>query len=513
MSRGNNMMAKPSFASPVNGVQCGSGFSHDLVRYLSRLKPLPPYFPTVLISLAAIIGLSACTPTRVNMPPQPISPSHWQHAPAGQTTKDLKTWWQGFKDPILNQLIGQALAKNQDLSIAKARVREAKAMQTVAQSALYPSVDFSMTGGRQKQIESIVGVPGPKGIELITPTGDAISGGLTARWEIDVFGSRQLQVESVAAQAKGAEVAINAVQVGLLAQVATNYLELRGVQQRQAILQQMIAVQREQLRALQAFAKAGLSNASDEARQQSFLHSIEAMQPLLSASADNLIHRLGVLLGQAPQKLITQLSPIAKPISAIPAIPRLLPADLLKQRPDVRYAETEVSAAAAQLGVAKADLLPKFQLAVSGGYGALAVGGFPSLADSIYTLGSGLTAPIFNAGRIQAQISAADARLAQVAFNYEKTFLLALEDVENAYVAHATSLQRQAHLAQARNAGESRQQALDQLYQQGASTYLAVLEAQRDILSVRDEQTKTDTAEQVALVSLYRAFGGAWVEQ
>jgi NodT family efflux transporter outer membrane factor (OMF) lipoprotein len=465
---------------------------------------------TLLTTLATIICLPACTPTRINNLPQPISPVTWQHAPDQKTTADLKNWWQGFQDPLLNQLISKALAANHDLKIAKARVREATAMLTVAESALYPSLDFSLSGGRQKQIERIIGVPGQQGIELITPTGDAISGGLTARWEIDVFGSRQLQAEGAAAQVVGAQAATHAVQVGLLAQVATNYLELRGVQERQVILRQNIALQHEQLRAIQAFVNAGLSNASDLAQQETLLHSTEAALPVLATSEASLIHRLSLLLGEPPGKLEPELRKATKPSGASPAIPKLLPADLLEQRPDLLFSKAEVTVAAANLGVAKADLLPKFQLSASGGYGAIAVGGFPSLADSVYTLGSGLSAPIFNAGRIKAQITAADARLTQVANNYEKTFLLALEDVENAFVMHKASLNYQVKLAQAEKSAIATQQALDRLYQQGANQYLSVLDAQHSRLAISDERIKADTAVQVAMVSLYRAFGGGW---
>ena len=465
---------------------------------------------TLLTILTALIVLPACTPTRVNMPPLPNSPTRWQHAPDTPTTSDLQTWWQGFQDPQLNQLISQALATNHDLKIAKARVREAKAMLTVAESALYPSLDFSMSGGRQKQIDRIIGVPGQQGIALITPTGDAMSGGLTARWEIDVFGSRQLQAEGVVAGVKGAEAATHAVRVGLLAQVATNYLELCGVQERLTILKKNIALRQEQLRAIQAFVTAGLSNAADVARQETALRSTEAALPLLTANETSLINRLGVLLGEPPEKLERQLLKLARLPTASPAIPKLLPADLLEQRPDLLFSKAEVSIAAANLGVAKADLLPKFQLSASGGYGAIAVGGFPSLADSVYTLGSGLSAPIFNAGRIKAQITAADARLTQVATNYEKTFLLALEDVENALATHKASLNRQVKLAQAEKSAIATEQALDKLYQQGANQYLSVLDAQHSRLVISDERIKAGTAAQVAMVSLYRAFGGGW---
>jgi NodT family efflux transporter outer membrane factor (OMF) lipoprotein len=417
-----------------------------------------------------------------------------------------------FQDPLLNDLITQALNANHDLKIAKARWREATTSITVAEAALYPSLDFSISGGREKRIDRIIGVPSGQGIKLITPTADAVSGGLAARWEIDVFGGRHLEAEAAAAQGQGSREGLHAAQVGLLAQLATNYLELRGVQQRSGILQKNIDLQHERLRTLQAFVKAGLANEADIARQQTLLQGTEATLPQLTNAEQKLIHRLGVLLGEPPENLGTRLAAVSPLPKQAPAMPKLLPADLLAQRPDLRLAQTEVSAAAASLGSARADLYPKLVLSASGGVGALAVGGFPSLADSVYALGSGLSAPIFNAGRIRAYIAAADARLEQVAANYEKTFLLALEDVENAFVAHRSSTDSFSRLTEAEASAEKAYGLVDALYSRGAGDYLAVLDAQRSQLAVSDERVKAQTAVSVAMVSLYRAFGGGWRE-
>lgn len=466
-----------------------------------------------LILMLSLTLMEGCTPTRVSDRVPLDVPEHWHNAPHAQsvsTPNDLSEWWKGFGDPVLNDLIGQALAANHDLRLAKARVREAKAMIVVAESTLYPSLDLFSFGGREKRIDRIVGVPGPQGIELITPTANLITGGLAARWEIDMFGSRHLEAEAAIAQSAGTEEAYRAVQVGLLAQVATNYLELRGIQRRTDILLENIEVQRERLRVLQAFYKAGLVNDMDVARQETLLHSTMGTLPVLTSTAKNLIHRLSVLLGQIPASLEERLAHSMPLPVTLPSIPTLLPSSVLDQRPDLRLAYTEVTAAAAGLGAARANLLPKFVLSASGGFGALAVGGFPGLAEGVYALGAGLTAPIFNAGRIKAHITAADARLDHVAANYEKTFLLALEDAENAYVAHTTALERCDQLVRAETAAERSHTHTQAFYQRGAADFLSVLDAQRTRLSTSDERTKAETAVRVAVVSIYRAFGGGW---
>jgi len=467
----------------------------------------------VQIIILSIAVLSGCTPTRVSDAVKLVEVDGWHHAPANPanaTDTDLKTWWKGFKDPLLNDLIAQALNNNHDLKIAKARVREAGTLVTIAESALYPSLDFSLFGGREKKIDQIMGTPSKQGIELKTPTADVISGGLAARWEIDLFGGRHLEAEAAIAQAAGTEESFRAVQVGLLAQVATNYLELRGLQKRIDIQQKTIEVQKEKLRALQLFEKNGLVIEADVANQETLLKTTELALPVLTSSAKTLTHRIGVLLGEPPANLETRLSQaIPLPIT-LPSIPKLLPADLLSQRPDLRLAKTEVTAAAANLGVAKADLFPKLVLSASGGFGALAVGGFSSLTESVYTLGSGLTMPIFNAGRIQAHITAVDARLEQSALNYEKTFLLSLEEVENAFVTYTSSKEREKQLLEAEQAAENAYQSTETLYQRGVKDYLSVLDARRNKLTISDENLKVKTSINVSMVSLYRAFGGGW---
>lgn len=468
-------------------------------------------FTKLFISIPALVAGCALAPASDKVALE--VPAEWRGAPRthGEAQpKDLSAWWKGFKDPVLDDLISKALLANHDLKIATARVREAKAMVIVVESRLYPSLDITASGGREKRIDRVIPRPTNTGIELTTPTGDAGSIGLTAAWEIDVFGGNGLNAEAAAAQARGAEDGHGAAQVGLLAQVATNYLELRGAQTQTAILKENIKVQRQRLRLLEAFSRAGLANELDIARQQTLLRTTEGTLPVLTNATATLTHRLSVLLGEPPADLGPKLARGAPLPRALPNIPGLLPADLLGQRPDLRGAQAEVTAAAASLGSARADLFPKLMLSASGGFGALAVGGFPGLAEGVYALGAGLTAPIFNAGRIRANIEAADARLSQVAANYEKTFLLALEEVENAFVAHTTARERKIELSEAAHAAARAERLAHEFYKRGVTDFLSVLDAQRAKLAAEDEQAKAETMVTVSMVSLYRAFGGGW---
>ncbi|HVS26565.1 MAG TPA: TolC family protein [Burkholderiales bacterium] len=456
--------------------------------------------------LLASVWLGGCSITPVRDKVSVNVPAHWSNALKAEnaaTTQDLARWWKDFNDPLLDDLVTRALAANHDLKIAAARVREARAFETVAESVLYPTIDATASAGRNKSFERL---PKP-------PIGTTWTVGLEAGWEIDLFGGNRFDAKAASAQARALEEARHAVQVGLLAQVATNYLELRGAQKQTAILKENIAVQREQLRLLEARYRAGLATELDIARQQELLHTSEGALPLLANVTATLIHRLGVLLGEPPANLEALLGPPAPLPSALPKIPGLLPSDLFAQRPDIRRAQAEVVAAAAKLGSAKTDLFPKFFLSASGGRSALDLSPLPLATGNVFALGLGLVEPLFNAGRIRANIEAVDARLSQVAASYEKTYLTALEDVEDAFVAHTTARGRRDELTQAAEAAARAEHLAQEFYKRGVTDFLAVLDSERRKLTAEDDRVKAETAVSVSMVSLYRAFGGGWVTE
>ncbi|MGH7960750.1 MAG: TolC family protein, partial [Candidatus Binatia bacterium] len=249
--------------------------------------------------------------------------------------------------------------------------------------------------------------------------------------------------------------------------VAVAYLELRGAQKQTTILQDNIAIQRERLRLLEARYKAGLATELDVTRQRTLLKTTEAAMPLFTQTTTTLIHRLSVLLGEPPAHLSDKLRASAPLPENVPQIPSLLPADLLTQRPDLRRAQAEVTAAAARLGSAKSDLFPKLFLSANVARTVFELGALPRVTGNVFALGLGLTAPIFNAGRIRAGINAEDARFAQAATLYDKTFLTALEEVENAFVAHTTARERKTELAEAKVAADRAYRTADAFYQRG----------------------------------------------
>ncbi len=296
----------------------------------------------------------------------------------------------------------------------------------------------------------------------------------------------------------------------MLADLARNYLELRGVQRQIEILDRNIAVQQETLRLAQGRFRSGLATDFDVTRAITLLETTRSSLPALQSSAAAKIHRLGVLAGKQPAAIGKELAS-PKPLPAsVPAIPALVPSELLAQRPDLRRARALVSAAAAGAGAAKADLFPTFLLSTSAGRQSAQVGTLPRRTGGVFALGLGLVEPLFNAGRIRAGIDAADARFTAVTVAYEKAFLEALEDVENAFVLNRASLERRERLGAATESAKRAERQAGVLYEKGAVDYLALLDAQRAALASEDGLARAQTDVALSLVGLYRAFGGGW---
>ena len=452
-------------------------------------------------AFVAVLASTACTVTRVNDEVTLPVPERWENADLSARSisrEDLANWWTGFGDADLDELIRAALAVNHDLKLARERGREARAGEVVALSQLFPTVNLTAAKSRSKDITRPI------------PIVNNENAGLVASWEIDLFGGNQLEAEAAAARALAAEESRRAVLVSLLAEVARNYLQLRSVQEQIQVLERNIAVQQESLRLIEARFGAGLASAFDVSRARTLLKTSESSLPALQADAATKIHRLGVLVGKQPADIGRALAS-AKPLPAsIPAIPALLPSELLTQRPDLRRARKLVTAAAASAGAAKADLFPTFLLSTSVGRQSAQLGSLPWRSAGVFALGAGLVQPLFNAGRIRAGIDAADARFAQATVVYEKSFLEALEDVENAFVLNRTSRERQENLAIATDSAERARSQASVLYEKGVVDYLALLDAQRTALASEDALIRARADVALSLVGLYRAFGGGW---
>ena len=434
--------------------------------------------------------------------PQLAVPAGWS-AGTGTDAMDavlLARWWHGFGDPVLDRLVADALAANLDLAQARARLREARARRGVAGAALAPSVDASLSGSRSRS----------SGQSGSGSTRELYSAGFDASWELDVFGGVRRSVEAAQADLEASVESLSDTRVSLAAEVALNYIDLRTAEQRLAIAEESIASRGENHQIIRWRQQAGLVSELDLAQATTDLESTRAVLPPLRTAVTEAKNRLAVLLGRNPGEL-ESLVHADRPIPlAAGEIVAAIPADTLRQRPDVRVAERRLAAQTARLGEAEAARYPSFRLSGSLGLEALELDALADRDANTRSLFGGITAPVFNAGRIAANIEIQDALVEQARLAYRAAVLAALEEVENALTAVANTDARRAKLAEAAAAARTTLAIAEYRYASGLADFLSVLDAQRTQLSL-DEQLAGSTGELArAQVRLYKALGGGW---
>lgn len=434
--------------------------------------------------------------------PQLAVPAGWS-AGTGTDAMDavlLARWWHGFGDPVLDRLVADALAANLDLAQARARLREARARRGVAGAALAPSVDASLSGSRSRS----------SGQSGSGSTRELYSAGFDASWELDVFGGLRRSVEAAQADLEASVESLSDTRVSLAAEVALNYIDLRTAEQRLAIAEESIAYRGENHQIIRWRQQAGLVSELDLAQATTDLESTRAVLPPLRTAVTEAKNRLAVLLGRNPGEL-ESLVHADRPIPLAAAeIVAAIPADTLRQRPDVRVAERRLAAQTARLGEAEAARYPSFRLSGSLGLEALELDALADRGANTHSLFGGITAPVFNAGRIAANIEIQDALVEQARLAYRAAVLAALEEVENALTAVANTDARRAKLAEAAAAARTTLAIAEYRYASGLADFLSVLDAQRTQLSL-DEQLAGSTGELArAQIRLYKALGGGW---
>ncbi|MBI3247300.1 MAG: efflux transporter outer membrane subunit [Deltaproteobacteria bacterium] len=434
------------------------------------------------------------------------------HPPA-----ELTRWWTTLSDPLLLSLVDRAVQANLDVREAEARIREARASRTVVAADAWPSLNASGIYTRSRRSENVISTPssvpgGGSSSNLFGFGGeqDFFQSSFDASWELDVFGRVRWSVEAAEANIAAAEESRGDVLVALLADVARNYVELRGFQYRLAIAHENIAAQEESLEIARVRFQAGVTSALDAAEAQSLLASTRAQVPPLERGAQQTIHRLGILLGQPPGTLLAELSPQASIPQATLAGTIGLPSDLLRRRPDIRRAERELAAATARIGVAAADLFPRFSLTGALGLQSLDVTDLAEWPSRFWTAGGAIRWPIFDAGRIRANIRVQDARQEQALARYERTILQSFEEVENALVGYAREQERRQLLIAAVQADREALELASERYTGGLTDFLNVILAQRALYGSQDALAQNETSVIVQLLTLYKALGGGW---
>ncbi len=418
---------------------------------------------------------------------------------------DLRTWWKKFQDPALNQLVSRSLEANQDLKIAASRVAEAKAARRVARADFFPQVNAGGSATRSQSSEAASNQAFGGG-----QTNNFFNLNLDASWEPDLFGGTRRQVEAATADVAAAAENARDVQVGLVAEVASAYLELRGFQALKGVAERNLKSQQETLELTKSRQAAGVANDLDVARAEAQTETTAAALPLFEASLRRSIYRLGVLLGGTPGSLVDDLLEQRPQPAAPPAVPVGLPSDLVRRRPDIRRAERELAAATARIGVAIADLYPQFSLTARVGTSALEAEELFKGKGGLWSLGPSLNWPVFTAGKIRGNIAVQNARQEQAALRFEKSVYLALEDVEGSLIGFGQQQKRYASLTRSVNATRRASVLASDRYKAGLENFLTVLEADRQLLLAEEAQVTSQTQVSLNLVRLYKALGGGW---
>jgi NodT family efflux transporter outer membrane factor (OMF) lipoprotein len=317
-------------------------------------------------------------------------------------------------------------------------------------------------------------------------------------------------VEAADATLAAAEFTRRDLLVSLFAEVARNYIEARGFQRRLSIAEQNIRAQREVLFLTRDRFKAGLSSDLDVQQASVLLATTEAQLPTLEIGFEQAAHRLGVLLAQPPGTFVERLTKAALIPAIPPAVPVGLPSDLLRRRPDIQQAERELAAATARIGVAVAELFPKFSLTGSIGLQSVSAGDWFTPGSRFWSVGPSVHWRLFEAGRIRANVRVQNARQEQVLARYEQTVLTSLEEVENALTSYAREQNRLRSLTTAAQASRDALEIAGQLYQNGLADFLRVLDSQRSLYQAEDALAQSERAVALNLISIYKAIGGGW---
>ncbi|MEW6441124.1 MAG: efflux transporter outer membrane subunit [bacterium] len=476
-----------------------------------------------------LILLAGCAVGPSYRQPETPVPEGWKgldlQTPAAQqsiqTAKpaELVYWWRSFEDPALASLVERAIASNLDLTQARGRVREARAARRVVAAGLWPALDASASyerrgvgPGSSGQSATIVS---PGGTTTLVPrTGgreiDLFQAGLDAAWELDLFGGVRRNVEAAEADLAASFEDLRDVLVSVAAEVATNYVDLRGIQQQIAIARRNLAAQQHTAEITRKRFAVGFVGALDVANADAQAATTESQIPVLESSAWGTLYSLSVLIGLEPGALASELA-AEGPIPPVPPeVPAGLPSDLLRRRPDIRRAEAQLHAATARIGVAVSDLFPKFSLTGNLGFSGDQLGSLADWANRSWGVGPSVRWPIFAGGRIVANVEVQNALEEQALAAYRKTVLTALQDVETALIAYAREQEHRSALARA---VESNRKAVDlsmKLYVAGRTDFLNVLTAQRSLYLSEDALAQSTRSLATSLIALYKALGGGW---
>ena len=465
-----------------------------------------------VLCLGFVLG---CTVGPDYTPPETEMPDAWnQELTKGlaEGEADLETWWTTLNDPVLDSLIDRAARGNLDLQAAVARVVESRARLGIASGDKFPSIDAIGSYQRSRFSEEII-----PSVPFISRTDDNFQAGFDMAWEIDVFGRVRRSIESADASLDASVESYRDVLVTLLAEVALNYIDVRSLQARIRFAEANVVAQQETLQLTIDRLQAGLVPELDRRQAELNLATTESVIPALRIGLAQAINRLGVLLGERPSTLYEELSAPGGTPDAVVDIPNPpteiiigLPVELLRQRPDVRGAERELAAQTARIGVATAELYPRFSLSGTFALEARDAGKMWDQRARAYSYGPAMSWNLFDGGRLRNNIKAEDARAIEARLRYEQAVLFALLEVEDAIVAFTNEVERRDALARTVVAAQQSVALVRTLYRTELTDFQNVLDMERSLFVQQDELAASEGRVVQDLILIYKALGGGW---
>ncbi len=492
-------------------------------------------------AVAAALLLGGCTMGPDFVPPRLFSPASWfagrPKPPASLASEPVQRpidvdWWSLFDDPELTSLERRVAFANLDVRTATIRLAESREQRAIVSASAFPQVNGNTSYNREKA--------SAKGVLSLTPSGatgangasqgtvangtgfgvgapnpifqpfDLWQYGFDASWELDLWGRVRRQIELAKASVVASADARRASLLSVLAEVARDYLSLRGTQTALRIQRENLRTAQESLRLTRERAAGGLTTDLDVANAAAQVASTEAQIPALQQQEAEQINALSFLLGDTPGALRAELATF-KPIPPVPPkVPIGLPAELARRRPDIREAEAQLHAATADIGVAVADFYPQVTLSGSLGIQALQFKDLANWGARQYAIGPGITLPIFRGGELRGTLELRKAQQQEAAVNYQRTVLQAWHDVDNTLTAYADEQRRRAALGVAVQQSQRALGLARDRYAQGLADFLQVLDAQRTLLAAEQQYASSTTTVSTNLVQLYKALGGGW---
>jgi NodT family efflux transporter outer membrane factor (OMF) lipoprotein len=456
-------------------------------------------------------------------PPPVCIPSEFEQAKGEAATPvqddDLHEWWARFNDPILNELIAEALCANHDYRIALERITQARSQYRIERSYLWPEIDLHASGTRSRISENLF----PRPDSFFIPNYlDMFQLGFDAIWELDIWGKYRHNTRAAYFTTQSLADDSQAIMISLVSEVAVNYVAIRSLQSKIFLANERVAADERELEITLGLNRTGLDNEMKIASMVSTIESDRATIPVLESSLKQTIFTVAFLLGRPPECFAQRFDEFYPIPSGKDRVPIGLPSDLLRRRPDVRSAERQLGAATEKIGAAVADLFPHVALTgISLGSGDKIGSSYGYESDKVDTLltspsrmfsyGLGLNWALIDFGRIRGNIDARTSEQRQAILNYEKTVIGSLKDVESALAAYFDEIKRSHSLMKKLEADNHNFEITAKLYQIGLAAEIQVLEAEKKLIESESQYIDSEQALTGDLIAIYKALGGSWV--